>query len=131
MEQTQRYFYRKENKLKSRKLIQELFEKGKGFSVYPIKVVWFPSNHLANLQAGVGVSSRYFKKAVDRNRIKRLMREAYRLQKAPLQQLLDSNQQQLSVFFLYNGKELPDHSTIMDKMKAALERLVKQCHGDT
>lgn len=99
--------------------------------MYPIKVVWLPSNHLASLQAGVGVSSRYFKKAVDRNRIKRLMREAYRLQKAALQQLLDDEQLQLSVFFLYNGKELPDHSTIMDKMKAALERLVKQCHGDT
>lgn len=59
------------------------------------------------------------------------MREAYRLQKAPLQHLLDEKQQQLSVFFLYNGKELPDHSTIMDKMKTALDRLLKQCHGDT
>lgn len=130
MEQTQRYFYRKENKLKSRKLIQELFEKGTGFSVYPIKVVWLPSNHKEHLQAGVGVSSHYFKKAVDRNRIKRLIREAYRLQKAELQQILEKNNQQMSVFFLYNGKELPAHELVIDKMKAALQRLVKQCHGN-
>ena len=130
MEQTQRYFYRKENKLKSRKLIQELFEKGTGFSVYPLKVVWLPSNHMAHLQAGIGVGSRYFKKAVDRNRIKRLLREAYRLQKAELQQVLEKNNQQMSVFFLYNGKELAAQGLIMDKMKVALQRLVKQCHGN-
>ena len=60
------------------------------------------------------------------------MREAYRLQKAPLQKLLDdSPTNQLSVFFLYNGKELPNHSTLMHNMKAALEKLMKLCHADT
>jgi len=85
---------------------------------------------MAHLQAGIGVGSRYFKKAVDRNRIKRLLREAYRLQKAELQQVLEKNNQQMSVFFLYNGKELAAHGLIMDKMKVALQRLVKQCHGN-
>jgi ribonuclease P protein component len=122
---TQRYFYKKEDKLKSRKAIEELFAKGKSFSNFPLKVIWVPHNPMAVLQAGVGVSSRNFKKAVDRNRIKRLMREAYRLQKNMLNESLEKKQQKMSVFFLYLGKELPEYDLIYEKMGNSIKRLIK------
>jgi len=78
------------------------------------------------LQAGFGVSSRYFKKAVDRNRIKRLSREAYRLQKQPLFQRLEEKGLCLAVFFIYTGKDLPDHATVTHKIGVALEKLIKE-----
>lgn len=84
-----------------------------------------PQNTQANLQAGVGVSSKYFKKAVDRNRIKRLMREAYRLQKNELQQFLKEQEKSMSVFFLYQGKELPAYEDVCEKMSIIIKRLIK------
>ena len=82
-------------------------------------------NELVNLplQFGVGVSNKNFKRAVDRNRIKRLVREAYRLQKMALQQKVKEKKGQLNVFFIYNGKEIPGYSGIFDKMKKILDKL--------
>jgi ribonuclease P protein component len=77
-------------------------------------------NDGVNLQAGVAVSKKNFKKAVDRNRIKRLLREAYRLQKNELQHQLKSTNLQLAIFFIYTGKEVPLLTDIMEKVKAVL-----------
>ena len=106
-------------------MIDTLFSSGKSFSNFPFKVTWLPQNNEAVLQAGIGVSSRYFKKATDRNRIKRLMREAYRLQKKILQDHLEEKQNKLSVFILYVGKELPEYETVFEKMGTILKRLIK------
>ena len=79
------------------------------------------------LQFGTGVSKRHFKRAVDRNRIKRLVREAYRTQKLPLQGLLkESEKGYLKLFILYTGKELPDYQLIREKVGGVLERLEKE-----
>ncbi len=78
------------------------------------------------LQCGVGVSSKNFKKAVDRNRIKRLMREAYRLQKNFLQDLLKEKNLQLALFFIYTGKELPEYKMVNDKIELILQRVAKE-----
>lgn len=120
-----RYCYKKADKLKSRKAIEEIFGRGKNFSNFPLKVFWMPHNSSNLLQAGVGVSSRNFKRAVDRNRIKRMMREAYRLQKNTLHETLVQNNQHMSVFFLYLGKELPAYELLLAKMENALSRLIK------
>jgi ribonuclease P protein component len=128
---SQRYFFRKADRLKSRKAIDQLFSKGNSFSNFPFKVIWLPENKNELLQAGVGVSSRNFKKATDRNRIKRLMRESWRLQKNNLQEQLMQQNQQLSVFILYVGKELPEYETVFEKTGTIISRLIKFTNATT
>lgn len=122
----------KHERLKSRKQIEKLFAEGKSFVVNPFRVYFIINGvptaigtSIANssLQFGVGVSTKNFKKAVDRNRIKRLTREAWRLQKIELKELVKTNSKQLNVFFIYTGKELSDFKTIKDKVAVALKKL--------
>ena len=117
----------KNERLKSRKQIEKLFAEGKSFVVNPFRVYfivhgqWSMVNGL--IQFGVGVSAKNFKRSVDRNRIKRLTREAWRLQKNALKELLKGSNKQLNVFFIYTGKELPDFVTVKDKVAVALKKL--------
>ena len=101
------FTYNKHEKLKSRKLIKKLFEEGKSISVFPIRLVYLKIEHEGTypLKTGVSVSKRNFKLAVHRNRIKRLLREVYRLNK----HLVYSNLQEKYIFmFIYLGrKEIP------------------------
>jgi ribonuclease P protein component len=121
-----KFTLKKEERLKRRKIIEQLFSEGKSVAVFPVRAQYkLYSNELATpLQAGFSASSRNFKKAVDRNRIKRLMREAYRLQKIPLQEALHANNRQLALFFIYTGKELPDYKTVSDRIGVILNKLV-------
>ena len=119
----------KDERLKSRKQIEKLFAEGKSFVVNPFRVyilfdgMFNAQRSMFNVQFGVGVSAKNFKKAVDRNRIKRLTREAWRLQKNELSEKIKATQKQLNVFFIYTGKELPDFTTVKDKVAVALKKL--------
>jgi len=119
----------KDERLKSRKQIDQLFAKGKSIAITPFRVYFLINEKLnaqrsmVNVQFGVGVSAKNFKKAVDRNRIKRLTREAWRLQKNELNEKIKTTQKQLNVFFIYTGKELPDFTTVKDKVAVALKKL--------
>jgi len=77
------------------------------------------------IQAGVSVSARNFKNATDRNRIKRLVREAYRLQKHTLTDAITGAGKKLLLFFIYTGNELPEYDLIFEKTGTALKRLKK------
>lgn len=74
--------YPKAEKLKQKREIELLFAKGKWVTCGNLRIISLPENLSDSLQFGVSVSKRFYKKAVDRNRIKRLLREAYRLNKA-------------------------------------------------
>lgn len=80
------------------------------------------------VKAGMGTSSRNFKKATDRNRVKRLLREAYRVEKAVLTDYAKANQKQVAIFFLYIDKSLPEYMVIKSKMAIAIGKLIKQLH---
>ena len=122
------FSYNKFEKLKSRKQIELLFAQGKSISSFPVKVFYLPVDNspLHPVQVGVGVSARNFKKAVDRNTIKRRLREAYRLHKLPLHEHLMAQQKSVAVFILWIDKQLPPTEALQDLMPAVVEKLIKQ-----
>jgi ribonuclease P protein component len=105
-------------RLKSRKQIDSLFRSGKSFAVYPLRV-FYRWEGVTPTRVGVGAPKRHFKRAVDRNRIKRLLREGYRLQKESLSGVAPG----LHVFIIYTGKELPTQAGIMEKIGVILNKL--------
>lgn len=125
----EKFTLRKAERLKSRRRIEQLFREGKHFFQYPFKVYFKASSPHgsvhggAPLQAGVGVSSRNFKKAVDRNRVKRLVRECYRLQKNTLHEQLLKSGYTLDLFLIYTARELPDFLVLKEKLQLILSRL--------
>ena len=121
---TKRFTYSSAEKLKSRKLLNQVFAEGRSLNSFPLKITYsFKKIEGSSLvKIGVGASSRHFKKAVDRNRIKRLLRESYRLQKHCLLTAIPENHQ-LSAFLLFVGKDISETQLIPEKMKTVLEKL--------
>lgn len=118
----------KNERLKSRKQIEQLFSDGQRYSVSPFRIFYsFQTSFVPakqHLQAGFGASSRNFKTAVDRNRIKRLTREAWRLQKNDLGVKVKEQNLKLNVFFIYTGKELPAYNEVYSSMKKIVAKLL-------
>ena len=127
MEAKQRNQFPKGEHLKSRKQIDQLFAAGKSFFVHPLKVYWkiasIDETAPQAVKAGVSASKRNFKKAVDRNRVKRLLRETYRLNKQDLADLTASQNISLQVFFIYVDKSLPTFDSLEMKMISCLKKL--------
>ncbi|WP_299259196.1 ribonuclease P protein component [uncultured Aquimarina sp.] len=110
-------------RLKSKKEIELLFSEGKSIAKYPIRLIYKKTTleNTVQIQAGVSVSKRNFKKAVDRNRIKRLLRESYRKNKY----LVGNNTtHQFAFMFLYTGKEMPDYIIIESKIKEIIQKFI-------
>ena len=112
-----RLTFNKNEKLKSQKAIEQLFTEGKSVSAHPLRVVYIKNED--SLKVGVSVSKHNFKKAVDRIRIKRLLRECYRLNKT---MLIDHKIDNYTLMILYISKELPDFKHIDTKMKELLSK---------
>ena len=117
--------------------MEALFANGKTLNAFPIKVFFTIQPIVANdvaenlVHAGVGVSSRNFKKAVDRNRIKRLLREVYRTQKQDLINTAALQFSAINIFFLYVGKELPEFIDLKVSMEKTLEKLIARISETT
>ncbi|WP_323787482.1 ribonuclease P protein component [Psychroserpens sp.] len=119
------FSYSKKEKLKSQKLIEQLFSEGKSVSAFPLRMVYLKTEFEDGVQfkTGVSVSKRNFKNAVDRNRIKRLLREAYRLNKTIyFNNILGS----YAFMILYISKDGTDFDSIETKMKQLLDTFSKK-----
>ena len=112
--------FSKKDKLKSKTLIGQLFAQGNSVSTFPLRLVYMPAtfNDGVLFKTGVSVSKRNFKKAVDRNRIKRLMREAFRLHK---HDYFNNMSEPYAFMILYIGKEKPTFIQIETKMAQLFE----------
>ena len=136
------FTYQKLDKLKSRKQTQHLFAKGQSMNAFPIKLIYTielaealsellpspPFNMEAiklhgQLQAGVGAPSRTFRKAVMRNRVKRLLREGYRLEKPTFLSSASLQGKRVNLFFLYTDATVLSQKEIQEKIKQLLNRL--------
>jgi ribonuclease P protein component len=110
----------KTEKLKSEKLIKELFTRGSSFYLFPFKVVILPNPNPASVtthQVLFSVSKKSFSKAADRNLIKRRMRESYRLNKNLLSQT-----PVLLIAYIYNAKEILTFAQIQERLIKTFNR---------
>ncbi|MEM6526430.1 MAG: ribonuclease P protein component [Bacteroidota bacterium] len=114
--------FKKAERLSKKKHIQELFDKGSSFYLYPFKTLFFRSVGLDPEpefhQILVSVPKRNFKRAVDRNLIKRRVREAYRLNKSII-----ANSEKLLIAYIYTSKEILAYAEIEKKLVAGLIKL--------
>ena len=117
--------YPKKEKLKSKKLIEQMFNEGKAITAYPLRLIYLKTDFEDDiiLKTGVSVSKRLHKKAVSRNRIKRLMREAYRLHKNTY---FNKSTTSYAFMFLYISKEEATFELLNAKTKLLLEKFLKQ-----
>lgn len=115
----------KKEKLKSKKLIEQLFAEGRTLAHYPIRLIYLKTKleDNAKIKIGVTVSKRNFKSAVKRNRIKRLMRESYRLNKS---QIFNNIEGDYAFMFLYLGKEMPDQKKISETMIHLIQKFYRE-----
>jgi len=120
--------FNKSERLHSKKLINKLFEKGKSFFNYPFNVVYLEqiSDNPSPVQLLVSVSRRNFKKATDRNKVKRLIRESYRKNKTQLCAQHSVSDKQLLIGLIYTASTILSYAEIEKKIILILQRLIKQ-----
>jgi len=120
------FSFQKNERLCSKKIIDKLFAEGRSVFAFPLKIVFLELNLKSETpaQAGFAVSKKNFKRAVQRNLIKRRMREAYRLYKPEFYEVL--KEMQVAVFFVYTAKEITDYAVIESALRKGLKKLVRE-----
>ena len=123
--------FRKAERLCSKKLIEELFRSGRSFYSYPFRLVWIPvkNNMPYNSQLGISVKKRQFKKAVDRNLLKRRIREAFRSNKHELYAYLESKDILIAFMLIYTSADIMSSQEIEDNILVVLNRFKEELAG--
>jgi len=126
IENKKSFSLKKAERLNSKKIIEKLFTEGDSILQYPLKMVYLKTELPLScpVQAAFTASKKGFKRAVTRNRIKRLLRESYRLNKQIIYDTLI--EEQLALFVVYIGKDLPNYKSIETAMKKGLKKIIKK-----
>ena len=119
-----RHTFTKDERLRSRKLIEQVINEGKSISVSPFRLSWtvtqfetpFPA------QLAIAVPKRFFKRAVDRNYIKRIIREVWRKNKSATYTLLQSKKIQCAFLVIFSGRKVPEYTEVEKKFLLTLQR---------
>jgi ribonuclease P protein component len=114
-------------RLKREQHIEALFRTGKALSVFPLRIIWQLVPKAAEpftIRAGFSAPKKKFKRATDRNSIKRLLREAWRLQKPALESGIPEGRQ-LHIFILFTDKALPDYDAVYAAIGKGIVQLQK------
>ena len=122
------YTFKKEERLCSKRDIDFLFHNGSSFVVYPFRVVYAfnPSTSPFPVQSIISVSKRRFKHAVDRNRVKRLMRECYRLEKGNLYVHLNNHTKYLFLAIQYIGQDILPYQELKNAMRKLIIKTIHE-----
>ncbi len=115
-----KFTFKKSERLSQKKLIQELFDKGSSFYLYPFKVFFIPNERPVH-QILISVPKNIFKRAVDRNAIKRRIREGYRLNKSKLRQ-----DNFFSIAYIYTAKQILPSAIVHQKIILSFDKLIVQ-----
>jgi ribonuclease P protein component len=118
----------KDYKLCSRSLIEEVFKQGKSVKSYPIKLIYLKTDKLIDskhFQIAISVPKRNFKSAVDRNYIKRMLREVIRKNKLLIEPFLIQQEKKLALFLIFGDKEMPDLTFLDKRIKKAFNALIE------
>jgi ribonuclease P protein component len=119
--------FTKHEKLCSLKQLDELFEAGKGFYQSPFRFVYLQTDYpqAFPVKVVISVAKRNFKKAVDRNRIKRLIRENYRLLKPELYEHLNHQNKNYLLGIIFTGKQMPEFEEVKIGIDKGLKKLTQ------
>jgi len=120
----------KEERLHGRTTVAEVFAKGKRFQLDPYRIVWRTraQDDLPSIRFGISVSKKISKKAVERNRIKRCNREAFRAVKQSFIEELIAQNKQIDLFLVYSGSIETNTEALKEKIILILNRLIAT-HG--
>jgi len=118
--------FKKEERLCSKKTISDLFENGNSFFLFPFRVLWMESKTALPFPAQIAITvpKKNFKKAVLRNRIKRLIREAWRLNKHILYSHLEKNNSTIVLMLIYTPSDLPDYKSVLSRTSQLVSKLL-------
>ena len=125
------FSFHKAERLCSKKIMDKLFQEGKTIFVFPVKIVYLEIQLTSKypVQAAFTVGKRNFKRAVQRNLIKRRMREAYRLNKSKFYN--EIGEKQVAVFFIFTGKTIPEYKQIETSIKKGTKKLLAELSSIT
>ena len=122
--------FSKQERLCSSKLIDRLFTEGnRQISVYPVRLVWLLADDIKGVQILISAPKRNFRHAVDRNRIKRQIREFYRTSSCSLRETVAAQGKGLALAFLFNDTRIWETEKLQARLKSAMDRLVGALSG--